>query len=65
MAYAASRIQASYGTVKRVLSEVKYAVGTFMSCFKLLVYHQIACRESSFKPETVLDFGSGLGTVPW
>ena len=26
---------------------------------------QIASQEPSFKPETVLDFGSGLGTVPW
>ncbi|CAH3026740.1 unnamed protein product, partial [Porites evermanni] len=46
VAYAASRIPASYGATLRV-------------------FHEISRREPDFKPETLLDFGSGTGMGVW
>lgn len=63
IAYAASRLQGTYGATLRVLNEVcglivNEGIG---DCD----WAQIAVRDPSFHPETMLDFGSGLGTAVW
>ncbi|XP_062501572.1 methyltransferase-like protein 17, mitochondrial isoform X2 [Corticium candelabrum] len=57
--------------VSRIRNEryaaVLFAATRMPSCYAATrrVFHEIACREPAFKPQTLLDFGSGVGTTVW
>lgn len=57
-----SRINGTYSTTLRVLNEVSMLVVVWLI---VLCCVKIQRRRPEFQPETVLDFGSGLGTAVW
>lgn len=62
-AYAASRLPCTYAALHRVFSEVRACSLNLRVDVALTPARQLSARVPSFRPQTLLDFGSGPGTA--